>query len=123
MNDIHRQVMENQRNLLRNLATLQKAFFEGYEQLVDLNLQVIRTGLEEAAQRTAGLDEKQGFLAFASGLPQPDAEKMLAYGRQMGEIMRKLQSELTELCEEHVAQCQKQVEQVAGRTAGARKGR
>ncbi|CAM5217824.1 Phasin family protein OS=Castellaniella defragrans OX=75697 GN=HNR28_001221 PE=4 SV=1 [Castellaniella defragrans] len=121
MNDIRRQAMENQRAMLRGLVALQKVFFDGYEQLVDLNMQVVRAGFEEATQKSNNLDDAHGFLAFTPGMAPPDAERMLAYSQQVGEIMRKLQAELADLYEAHMAQCQKQVDQATRAVRGSRK--
>lgn len=116
MNDLREQILENQRALLKNLTDIQKTFFDGYARLVDLNMQVLKSGFDETAQQAADLEGAQGFIAFTSGLARPDVEKVQAYGEQMREIMNQLQAELTALCESHMTRCQEQIAQTARQT-------
>src|SRR2546423_9986832 len=63
--------------------------FEGVEKLVELNLQVAKAALGEAAETTrAALSVKdaQELLALQAGLLQPAAEKAAAYSRHLYDI-------------------------------------
>jgi phasin family protein len=60
--------------------------FNGVEQLATLNLQAVKTSLEEATETgLAALSAKdpQSLLQMQAGLLQPSAEKAAAYGKQV----------------------------------------
>lgn len=96
-----------------NLATLfdlsQKAF-EGVEKVVELNLQVAKTSLEEAsehAKTVLAVKDAQELLALQASLLQPSAEKAAAYGRHLYDIASTTSAEVSKLAEGQVAEAQK----------------
>ncbi|NLC36878.1 MAG: TIGR01841 family phasin [Alcaligenaceae bacterium] len=113
MSAVPQQVLVNQKASVDNLLAFQEAVFNGFEKLVDLNLKVARASLDEAAQKTQeALEVKdvQEAVNFASGLVQPNTDKVTAYGKHVYDIISGLQSSLTKLTEEQVAQAQRQVD-------------
>lgn len=96
-----------------NIATLfdlsQKAF-EGVEKLVELNLQVAKTSMDEVAEHTKAVlaaKDPQELLALQTALLQPSAEKAAAYGRHLYDIASATSSEVSKLAESQVADAQK----------------
>jgi phasin family protein len=95
----------NKANLEVVLGLSAKAF-EGVEQLTALNLQVIKTGLGDAAETSlAALSVKdpQALLALQAGLLQPAADKAAAYGRQVYDIVAVTKAELEKVAAEQAA--------------------
>ena len=83
--------------------------FEGVEKLVELNLQVAKTALGEAAANTqAALSAKdaQEFLALQAGLLQPAAEKAAAYGRYLYDIAASTNADIGKVAEAQAAEAQ-----------------
>jgi len=63
--------------------------FEGVEKLIELNTQVAKATLSDAAttiQAALSVKDAQELLALQAGLLQPAAEKAAAYGRSVYEI-------------------------------------
>ncbi|CAD5366476.1 Phasin family protein [Rubrivivax sp. A210] len=86
--------------------------FESVEKLVELNLQVAKTSLAEAAETTyAALSVKdaQELLSLQAGLLQPAAEKAAAYSRHLYDIMAGSTAELNKVTEATLADGQKKV--------------
>ena len=86
--------------------------FEGVEKLVELNLQVARTSLTEAAETTAAalsVKDAQELLALQAGLLQPAAEKAAAYSRHLYDILAATSAEFTKTAETTMADSQKKV--------------
>jgi phasin family protein len=84
--------------------------FEGVEKLVELNLQVAKAALGEAAETTrAALSVKdaQELLALQAGLLQPAAEKAAAYSRHLYDIAAATNAEVTKVAEETAAEAQR----------------
>jgi phasin family protein len=83
--------------------------FEGVEKLVELNLQVAKTALGEAAANTqAALSAKdaQEFLTLQAGLLQPAAEKAAAYGRYLYDIAASTNADIGKVAEAQAAEAQ-----------------
>jgi phasin family protein len=101
---------ETNKAALDTMFSLSAAAFSGFEQLTALNLQVVKTTLEETAENSlAALSVKdpQAFMALQTGALQPAAEKVAAYGRQVGEIIATTKAEFEKV--------------TAGQTAGMQK--
>jgi len=78
--------------------------FEGVEKLSALNLQAIKTSLAESAEATQSVfaaKTPQDLLTLQSTLAQSGPEKVIAYGRQVKEI-------LTDVTAKHRAQVEGQ---------------
>ena len=83
------QLLAAQKANVETLFGLTSKAFEGVEKLVELNLQVAKAALGEAAETTrAALSVKdaQELLALQAGLLQPAAEKAAAYSRHVYDI-------------------------------------
>lgn len=96
-----------------NVETLfgltQKAF-EGVEKLVELNLQVAKASLAEAAehaQATLSVKDAQELLALQASLLQPSAEKAAAYSRHVYDIASSTNAEVSKIAEAQIADVQK----------------
>ena len=86
--------------------------FEGVEKLVELNLQVAKASLTEAAETsTAALSIKdaQELMALQAGLLQPAAEKAAAYSRHLYDILAGTTAEVSKAAEATLADGQKQM--------------
>jgi phasin family protein len=86
--------------------------FEGVEKLVELNLQVAKATLAEAAetsQAALSVKDAQELLALQSSLLQPSAEKAAAYSRHLYEIVAGTNAEVTKVAEATIADSQKKV--------------
>ncbi|MBT9487373.1 MAG: phasin family protein [Rubrivivax sp.] len=106
------QVMAAHKANIETLFGLTHKAFEGVEKLVELNLQVAKASLAEAAETTkAALSVKdaQELLALQASLLQPSAEKAAAYGRHVYDIATGTGAEVTKAAEAQVADAQKKV--------------
>ncbi|WP_418321199.1 phasin family protein [Piscinibacter sakaiensis] len=105
------QLVAVQKANVETLFGLTSKAFEGVEKLVELNLQVAKAALGEAAETTkAALSVKdaQELIALQSGLLQPAAEKAAAYSRHVYDIAAATNAEVTKVVEETAADSQKQ---------------
>ena len=96
------QVIAAHKSNVETLFGLTNKAFEGVEKLVELNLQVAKTALGEAAETTkAALSVKdaQELLALQAGLLQPAAEKAAAYTRHVYDIATATNAEVTKVAE------------------------
>ncbi len=111
---------------VETLFGLTNKAFEGVEKLVELNLQVAKSAIGEAADTTkAALSVKdaQELLALQAGLLQPAAEKAAAYSRHLYDIAAATNAEVTKVVEAQIGDAQKKfmglvdsaVEERAGR--------
>jgi phasin family protein len=95
---------------LDTLFGLTNKAFEGVEKLVELNLQVAKAAMGEAAETTkAALSVKdaQELMALQAGLLQPAAEKAVAYSRHLYDIAAATSAEVGKVAEETAADAQK----------------
>ena len=103
------QLLATQKSNVEILFGLTGKAFEGVERLVELNLQVARTAMGEAADATrAALSVKdaQELLTLQAGLLQPAAEKAAAYGRHVYEIATATGAEVSKAAEATTADAQ-----------------
>lgn len=104
------QMMAANKANVETLFGLTAKAFEGVEKLVELNMQVAKTAMTEAADTTrAALSVKdaQELLALQSAMLQPTAEKAAAYGRHVYEIAASTNAEVAKVAEEQMADAQK----------------
>jgi len=112
MTAIPQQVLDRQKSALNTLVATQATLFAGFEKLVDLNLKVVKATLDEVAQQSqqaVDVKDPQEAAAFASSLVQPGAEKALAYGKHVYDIVAGVQGELAKLAEAQIAEGQQQL--------------
>ena len=106
------QFLAAQKASMETLFGLTAKAFEGVEKLVELNLQVAKTSLAEAAESTqAALSVKdaQELMSMQAGLLQPAAEKAAAYSRHLYDIVAGTGAEVTKAAEATLADSQKKV--------------
>ena len=95
---------------LDTLFGLTSKAFEGVEKLVELNLQVAKATLAEAAENTKavmGVKDAQELLALQASLLQPSAEKAAAYSRHLYDIAQSTSSEFTKTAEAQLSEVQR----------------
>jgi phasin family protein len=95
---------------VETLFGLTNKAFEGVEKLVELNLQVAKTALGEAAETAnAALSVKdaQELLALQAALLQPSAEKAASYSRHLYDIAASTNAEVVKVAEAQIADAQK----------------
>jgi len=95
---------------VETLFGLTNKAFEGVEKLVELNLQVAKAALGEAAEttRTAlSAKDAQELFTLQAGLLQPAAEKAAAYSRHLYDIAAATNAEVSKVAEETAADAQK----------------
>jgi phasin family protein len=101
-------VAANKANIETLFGLTNKAF-EGVEKLVELNLQVAKTALGEAAENTQALlavKDAQELLALQTSLLQPSAEKAAAYSRHLYDIATATGAEVTKTAETQFSELQ-----------------
>ncbi|MFT3821710.1 MAG: TIGR01841 family phasin [Rubrivivax sp.] len=106
------QLLAVQKANVETLFGLTNKAFEGVERLVELNLQVAKTALDEVAEATkAALSVKdaQELLALQASLLQPSAEKAAAYSRHVYDILAGTNAEVARVAEAQIADAQKKV--------------
>ena len=104
------QVVAANKASVETLFGLTNKAFEGVERLVELNLQVAKAAMTEAAEGTKAamsVKDAQELLALQAGLLQPSAEKAVAYGRHVYDIAASTQAEVGKVAEAQVADIQK----------------
>ena len=95
---------------LETLFGLTTKAFEGVEKLVELNLQVAKATMGEAAENakaSLAVKDLQELLALQASMLQPSAEKLAAYSRHLYDIAASTQAEVTKTTEGQMADLQK----------------
>ena len=103
------QVIAANKASIETLFGLTNKAFEGVEKLVELNLQVAKAAMGEAAETTkAALSVKdaQELLALQAALLQPAAEKAAAYTRHLYDIAASTNAEVTKVAETTASEAQ-----------------
>lgn len=120
MNVPAQQFFTTQQRGFDNLIAAQNHILSGFEKLINLNIQLCKTSLDEIAaksQQVAGLQDVQQAASFATDLAQPSAEKVFSYGKDVFAIVSDVQKEITQLTEKQISDNQQQaaefVEQLA----------
>ena len=86
--------------------------FEGVEKLVELNMQVAKAAMGEAAETAKAImsvKDAQELIALQAGLLQPAAEKASAYSRHLYDIAVATNAEVTKVAEETAADAQRKL--------------
>ncbi|MET0185796.1 TIGR01841 family phasin [Schauerella aestuarii] len=120
MSAIPEQLFARQKSAIDTVIATQSALFSGFEKLIDLNMKVMRATLDEVSQtsqQAAGVQDPQEALTFATSIAQPNAEKALAYGKHVYDIVAGVQGDLAKLSESQVADAQKQMADVIDQMA------
>jgi len=106
------QLMAAHKANVETLFGLTNKAFEGVEKLVELNLQVAKTALSEAADTTQAamsVKDAQELMALQASMLQPSAEKAAAYSRHLYEIAAGTNAEVTKVAEAQMAEAQKKM--------------
>jgi phasin family protein len=104
------QILAAQKANVQTLFGLSAKAFEGVEKLVELNLQVAKTALEEANDATTAalsVKDAQELLSLQASYLQPAAEKVAAYSRHVYDITAATNAEVVKAAEAQVADVQK----------------
>ena len=99
-------VAANKANM-ETLANLTTKAFAGVEKLVELNIQVAKTALNENvenAKNALSVRDAQQFMALQAGMVQPLAEKIASYTRHLYNIANETQTTFTKTTEAEFAQ-------------------
>ena len=110
MNFTAEQMMAAHKANIETLFGLTNKAFEGVEKLVELNMQVARATLGEAAETTKAamsVKDVQELMALQAGLLQPAADKAAAYSRHLYDIVAGTNAEVTKVAEATLADSQK----------------
>ncbi|SHF42905.1 phasin family protein [Lampropedia hyalina DSM 16112] len=97
---------------IEQLFGLTSKAFEGVEKLIELNIQVSREALDDAAknaQAVLSVKDVQELAALQTSLLQPLAEKAASYSRKLYEIASTNSSEFTKAVEEKASEAQETV--------------
>lgn len=112
MSAIPQQILARQKAAVDTLVAAQTAVFEGFEKLVDLNLKVVKATLDEVAQKSkqaTELKDTEEVSSFVSATVQPGADKAMAYGKHVYDIVTGVQAQLAKLAEAQIAEGRDQV--------------
>jgi phasin family protein len=93
-------------------STLSSKAFESVEKLIELNINAAKSSLVEsnaAAKQLLAAKDVQELMSLSSAYAQPNAEKALAYGRQLAGIASGVQAEITKAAETQVAESSRKV--------------
>lgn len=104
------QIVAAQKANIEVLFGLTEKAYAGIEKLVELNMQVARTALAEAAEHahaSLSVKDAQDLLALQQSLLQPAAEKAASYNRHLYEIASSTQAEFAKVAEAQLADAQK----------------
>ena len=87
---------------LETLLNLTNKAFEGVEKLVELNMAVAKTALNEnvqSAKQALTVRDAHQLMAMQAGMVQPLAEKIMSYSRHLYDIANETQSTFTSVAE------------------------
>jgi len=87
---------------LETLLNLTNKAFEGVEKLVELNMAVAKTAMNEnvqSAKQALTVRDAQQLMAMQAGMVQPLAEKIMSYSRHLYDIANETQTTFTTVAE------------------------
>lgn len=93
-------------------SSLTAKTFEGVEKLVELNISTARSTLEDssaAARQLLGAKDPQEFFSLTASQAQPNAEKALAYSRQLASIATGTGAEFSKAAESQIVEANRKV--------------
>lgn len=98
---------------METLANLTNKAFEGVEKLIELNVQVAKTAMNEnveSAKRALSVRDAQQLMALQAEMVQPLAEKMVAYSRHLYNIANETSAAFTKTTESELQQGAKKLQ-------------
>lgn len=105
--DTQQFLASHQRNV-ENFLAIQTQLFSGFEKIVNLNLNTLKSSMDEVANKSQQASQATDVQQVAN-LAQPSAEKAVAYGKDVYEILSQVQKAITQLTEKQLADNQQQV--------------
>lgn len=87
------------------LNDMSKSVFRSFQQMCDLNIQLVQTMVEEstlASQQVLSADRQTEVFSAASSRAQPATEKLRAYQQHISRLASDAQVELARVTEQHV---------------------
>ena len=84
---------------------LSKSLFRSFQQMIELNIQLAQTMLEEttlASQRALTADRQTDILSAASARAQPATEKLRSYQQHIARVAADTQVDMARVTEQHV---------------------
>ncbi len=87
------------------LNDMSKSLFRSFQQMCDLNIQLVQTMLEEttlASKQVMSVDRQSELLSAASSRAQPASDKLRAYQQHLTRLAADAQVELARVTEQHV---------------------
>lgn len=112
MSAIPQNILDSQKAALNNLLAVQGQLFQGFEKLVDLNVNTLRDSFQRAAERSqqvVSVKDARDVVELSQSVVQPGAEQALQYGKNVYDIVSELQVNLSRLAESQIAQGQQQI--------------
>ena len=103
------QLMSAHKSNVETLFGLTGLAFEGIEKLIELNIQVAKTAMSEAAgtaKAVMSVKDAQELVSLQASLMQPAAEKAAAYSRHVYEIASSTGTEVGRVAEATAADAQ-----------------
>ncbi len=87
------------------LNEMSKSVFRSFQQMCDLNIQLVQTLVEEstlAGQQVLSADRQTELFSAAAARAQPTSEKLRAYQQHIARLAADAQAELSRVTEQHV---------------------
>jgi phasin family protein len=87
------------------LNDMSKSMFSSFQQMCDLNIQLVQTMLEEttlASKQVLSADRQSELLSAATARTQPATEKLRAYQQHIARLAADAQVEMARVTEQHV---------------------
>ena len=106
------QLIAAQRASIESMIDFSHKSFSNLEKLVELNLNTIKTNLEDSSEKVKELiaiKDIQELLAFNSALAQPVMEKMATYSKSLYELSTSAGAEVTRLVETQIEENNKKL--------------
>jgi len=97
---------------LAMINALTSRTFEGVAKVIELNVNAAKASLEESAVATKQLlsaKDAQEFFTLSATQVQPNAEKVLSYGRHLASIGSSVQADFTKAAEERITEVRNSV--------------
>lgn len=99
---------------------MSKSLFQSFQQMCNLNIQLVQTMLEEtalASQQILTADRQTEVLSAAASRAQPATEKLRAYQQHISRVAADAQVELARVTEQHVQNTTRTARQLADEVA------
>jgi len=99
---------------------MSKSLFQSFQQMCNLNIQLVQTMLEETAlagQQILTADRQTEVLSAAASRAQPATEKLRAYQQHISKVAADAQVELARVTEQHVQKTTQTARQLADEVA------